>query len=775
MRIGLTGKRVSKWDWYAAAAMAALVVVVFHTFIFSGSMIFGSDMVPMGYMMRQVVADYWRANHSIPLWNPYILCGLPVIDAMHGDLFYPGALLYLLMPLAKALGYKIVLHVWLAGMAMYVLLRVLGLRRRSAFFGGVAYMAAPYFLSLVYAGHDGKMFVTSLFPLCVAGLELVLRHARFIYAVVFGGLLGLLFLTSHPQMTYFAVWGLAIYFLFGLRRLIATCSVRKVALLLTFSLAIGIGMGCIQFLPTYYYTANFSPRTGGVTLAFASSWSLHPEEIVSLLLPSFVGYSAGQADTYWGRNPFKLNAESPGPLVLLLALGGFVLLVKRREAWAWLTLFIFCPLYALGAHTPLLKIAFYAIPGAKFLRAPSIIMFMFSCSSSVLAAFLVDGFLARQAAPWRRKAVWGLGILLAVVLVLFTVGHGVLFGMWQGVFGKLDAARTATVGASAGALTRDALLLAVFGGLVLAAAASRYRSWRKGNLLFGICLAGVLATSLPHSMRFITYVDQYPGLRNWLKPDQAIQYVMADKDTFRVLPMTGSSFYNRDYLPIFGVETANGFYDNRIRFYDTLTGESQENLADPNVMSIANVKYVITSAPIQHPSLILERSFGQARVYRNRRFLPRTFLVHRAVVAANDAEALEVIKSPEFDPATTIVLAEGDAMEGEPTGEEWARIESYSPGRVTVRARAAGPAYLFFSENYLPYWKARVDGKSAGLVRCDVAMRAVYLEPGEHLVEMKFTSRWFIAGAWIFLLSCLVVVVSVVVCVRNSLLGSKHG
>ncbi|HVP58842.1 MAG TPA: hypothetical protein VMU02_12175, partial [bacterium] len=149
------GRYVNKWDWYVAAAMAVLVVIVFEGFIFTDRMIFGTDMVPMGYMMRKVVADYWRANQTIPLWNPYILCGLPVVDAMHGDLFYPAALLYLVLPLHKALGYKIVTHVWIAGIAMYVLLRTLGLRRRSSLFGGVAYMVAPYFLSLIYAGHDG--------------------------------------------------------------------------------------------------------------------------------------------------------------------------------------------------------------------------------------------------------------------------------------------------------------------------------------------------------------------------------------------------------------------------------------------------------------------------------------------------------------------------------------------------------------------------------------------------------------------------------------------
>jgi hypothetical protein len=770
----LTGKHVSRWDWYAAGAMAVLVVVVFHTFIFSNAMIFGTDMVPMGYMMRQVVADGWKANHTIPVWNPYILCGLPVVDAMHGDLFYPASLLYLLMPLAKALGYKIVLHVWLAGMAMYVLLRVLRLSRRAAFFGGIAYMVAPYFLSLTYAGHDGKMFVTALFPLCVAGLEMLLRRLSYIWAVIFGVLLGLLFLTTHPQMTYFAIWGLTIYLLFNVPRLVSAKLLRKTLLLVAVALALGVGLGCVQFLPTYYYTTNFSPRTGGVTFEFASSWSLHPEEIVSLLLPAFVGYDVGQTDSYWGRNPFKLNTESPGPLVLLLALGGIALVWRRREAWPWIFLLVFCPLYALGAHTPLLKMAFYAIPGAKFLRAPSIIMFMFSCASSVLAAMLVDSLLARQLSPGVKKIVTGLGIFLVVVALVFTVGRGAFLGAWQGIFGKLSAENLATAQRSGGALVRDALLLALAGGALLGVAASRYRARQGGALLLGLCLAGVLATSLVHSVRFITYVDNQSALRNWLKPDQATRYLMTDKDLFRVLPVTSSSFYNRNYLPIFGLETANGFYDNRIRFYETLAGAGQENLVNPNIMRIANVKYVITTSRVDHPALTLDRSFGQVMVYRNKGYLPRTFVVHNAVVAESDSAALEIMKGQSFDPATTVVLADGKPLSAETPAGESATVETYTPGRVVVRAVTRSPGYLFFSENYLPYWKARVDGRPAPLVRCDVSMRAVYLEPGDHVVEMRYNSRWYVIGLWIFVGSCVAVAASVAFWLRKEPPRGKH-
>jgi hypothetical protein len=460
-----------------------------------------------------------------------------------------------------------------------------------------------------------------------------------------------------------------------------------------------------------------------VDFDFATSWSLHPEEIVSLLYPSFVGYN----DSYWGRNPFKLNAESPGPLILLLAIGGFILLLRRREMLPWLVLFIFCPIYALGAHTPLFKAIFYGVPGAKFLRAPSIIMFMFSCSASVLAAFFIDSRLNRKMNNSGRRLITGLIIFVVFATIVFTAGRGALLDVWRNFYTGMEG-KAGAMALAGRALNIDALLLLVFGGLTLVLIHTAYaRRWR-GALWLGIISAGILVTSLSHSLRFIDYI----GVGEFQRMDPMIEYISEDDDTFRTLPVTGSSFYNRNYLPLFGLETANGFYDNRIRYYDTLSGEGFQNLFHTNIMGITNIKYILTGQRVEHPGLALRRDFGQAFVYENRGFLPRAFLVHNAVVVPDDSAAVDIMMQPDFDPSGTIVLHSGEPL-------------------------------LFYSGNYLPYWKAYVDGGEVPVVRCDVAMRAVYLDPGDHTIEMRYVSRWYRTGAVVCLISCLFVGLSVLV------------
>jgi len=96
-----------------------LVAVLFHQFLFSNGMLFGTDSIPSGVFFRGLYRDFVREYHTLPRWDPYILGGLPFIDAMHGDTFYPTSVLKFFMPLHRAMGWKLIIHVFLAGLFVW--------------------------------------------------------------------------------------------------------------------------------------------------------------------------------------------------------------------------------------------------------------------------------------------------------------------------------------------------------------------------------------------------------------------------------------------------------------------------------------------------------------------------------------------------------------------------------------------------------------------------------------------------------------------------------
>ena len=61
-----------------------------------------------------------------------------------------------------------------------------------------------------------------------------------------------------------------------------------------------------------------------------------------------------------------------------------------------------------------------------------------------------------------------------------------------------------------------------------------------------------------------------------------------------------------------------------------------------------------------------------------------------------------------------------------------------------------------FVEQWSRDWSATVDGSPAPLVRANLIMRAVSLEPGTHRIDMRFRTPGLTAGAVVTLLCLLV-------------------
>ena len=66
-------------------------------------------------------------------------------------------------------------------------------------------------------------------------------------------------------------------------------------------------------------------------------------------------------------------------------------------------------------------------------------------------------------------------------------------------------------------------------------------------------------------------------------------------------------------------------------------------------------------------------------------------------------------------------------------------FKSYAPKDIVFDAHADIPSVLLLNDKYDPNWHVFVDGKPAPLLRCNFIMRGVYLTPGAHTVEFKFS------------------------------------
>jgi uncharacterized membrane protein YfhO len=82
-----------------------------------------------------------------------------------------------------------------------------------------------------------------------------------------------------------------------------------------------------------------------------------------------------------------------------------------------------------------------------------------------------------------------------------------------------------------------------------------------------------------------------------------------------------------------------------------------------------------------------------------------------------------------------------------------------------------GRALLVQSEAWSPGWQATVDGKPTSIVHAQIAMRGLYLAPGEHVIDERFQTP----GLWPGILLSLLGLMATLVLAFPSAGGRRRG
>ena len=728
-----------------------------------------SDQYIAGFAFREFAAQFMRAYGGFPQWNPYLYGGMPYIAAMHGDIFYPTFLLRLVLPTDVAMTWSFIIHVFLAGLFSYVFLRACGLGFFGALAGGLAYMIGGNVAGLVSPGHDGKLYISALLPLSLLlvmrGVHDGRRWAWGLLAIV----IGLAVLSPHPQLLQYMLlmagaFGLYIAFAeFGGVKLARPVALRRLGLAAV-SVVVGGAIGAIQYLPVREYVP-FSPRAGGKGWEHAVSYSMPPEELVNTYLPQFTG----MLDKYWGRNGIHFHSEYIGAVVLVLAGLGFGWAATRggrKFTWFWLGALIVSLLWALGGYTPFYHIVYAIIPGTKFFRAPSTMLYVVSFCVAILAACGMDRVVSGGV---RRRYL--IGWLAASLLFAVLGALGGLTNIATTIAGAeradwvLENAPDLALGA-----IRSFAFVAITLGLIWAISSDRI-SQRVG--------AGLIVAAAAIDLWTIerAYWMFSPRASTLYATDETIQYVKKQPQPARVIPLPlggdlarGDPFLRpggqANGLMIDSVRSALGYHGNQLGRYNELLGDGQQ-IANPNFWALTNSRYWLTngdSLPIPGVRRVVGpvRNAAGSMVYLFE--LPgdnSLAWLAPVVVKAPDDQVLNTVLDPRFDVRRAALFDTAAPVTGrsvsalpEPLTTR-VTVTRYEPGRISLALDAPSPAgaALLVAENYYPGWTATVNGQAAKLGRADLTIIGVELPEGSRTVELRFDSAPYHTGKTITLIS----------------------
>ncbi|MEW5796863.1 MAG: hypothetical protein AB1772_10960 [Candidatus Zixiibacteriota bacterium] len=787
--------------WFVPAAFLVLflaIVFLFSDFIFSDQMLYGSDILQASLMFRIYQATYMAAHGgAIPQWMPHQFGGMPFVEAFHSDIFYPPSLLlkYLRVwldskiepiDIARDLGWLMILHIYLSGLFMYRAARQFKLARVPSLFAGASYMFAGYLVSMVAPGHDGKIYVASLFPALMFFLDRGFEKDRFLsqlkYFSLTGLTVGLILLTPHPQMSYFSLWALS--FLAAFRLIIVLVQKKSVlpavrpGLLVVYAVAVGLLLSAIQMYPGISYTQEYSPRADTKRgWEWATSWSMHEEEAASLVIPEFSGTSTDKAKTfYWGKNFFKDNSEWLGTVSLFLAIIGLFFYRHRKEAWFFGILGLFALLYALGGTTPFFWIMFTLVPKVESMRAPAMIMFLGSFAVSLLAGMGLQAVSdlrseARKSRDNRFNYVLlGFPALLLFLALGFTAAGRSLIGLWCSLFyseASSEAVQQGVTKLDVAYMNLSATQSGAWIALLLVAMAAMFVwLYRHGKTGAGILIA-LVALAVIDGMRFNSrFIDVVEDARfsSQYGENPLTRFLSGQEGKFRVINLTAPKDAS---LPVHGIDVTVGYHGNQLRWYDDLLGGP--NLThiqrfNPRLVNLTGTRYLINTTSGTFPPnhfgplpLVHVESYGSAKLLRNDNALPRVFLANELkVISDRDAMIAEVL-SGASDLRRVALLEEAPPLEIAP--EEGAAdsvwIVDYQPETVVIGVSTSHDAMLVLTDTWFPSWQVTVDGQPANCLRAYGAFRAVAIPAGCREIRFEYHSARYALGHTVSVVSWL--------------------
>ncbi|MBV6520969.1 MAG: hypothetical protein MNPFHGCM_01089 [Gemmatimonadaceae bacterium] len=727
-----------------------------------------SDQYIAGYAFREFAAATLKATGGFPQWNPYLFGGMPYVAAMHGDIFYPTFLLRLVMPTDMAMTWGFMIHLFLAGICTYAFLRALGIGFFASMVGGVAYMLSGNVAALVSPGHDGKLFISALLPIILLVVTRLVRDGK---PWAFGALafaVGMAVLTPHPQLLQYLLlaagaFGLLLGFAdVGEGKLTRRVAMRRLGLAAAAVVTGGL-IGAIQFLPVREYVA-WSPRATGKGWEDATSFSMPPEEMINFLLPQF----SGILDRYWGRNGIHLHSEYLGVTVIPLVALAFGRDSSRRTLlWFWAGTLAVTLLWALGGNTPFYRLVYAVVPGTRFFRAPSTILYLVSFSIAVLAALGAERALRGEIT--RRFMMGWLVVLAGIALT------GIAGGLTNLGVAIAGPDRTDAIVANTGALQAGAFRMFVFAAFLFVTL-FMVQTRRLSRDMRGVLLIGVIAIDL-WSVARLYWSFSEPASKLYASDSILDEIVKSTKnEPGRVLSLqlapsqaVHDPYLWGDGLMVHRIRSVLGYHGNELGRFQQL-GEKQNQwrqIANPNFWRLLNVRYFLTNVDdVGIPSLkrlqgpIRNAAGTETYLFELPERHPLAW-VAPVIVKAGDEAVLATVLDPRFDVRAAALFDSASAVIGKTIDQLPAPLTTtvktlaYAPGQISLELSDAAPegSALVVSENYYPGWRATVDGKPAAVSRADVTLMGVPLPSGAKRIDLVFSSDAYHTGKWITLVA----------------------
>ncbi len=323
---------------------------------------------------------FWKnevTSGRLPLWNPYILGGLPFLADLSHNALSPTNIVYLVMSVPYAITALTIIYIAIAACATYAYVHSVTNKTLPSMFSAITFALSGTVIASV--NDINSLQGITLVPLVLYGAHRFTEKANNTRALILIFALVFQFLSSHPQYSYYSWILVASYIVvFGTGKL-------KVRVAKTFAVFLfTLGLIAVQLLPFLELAReSYRPQTS----EFAAQNQLKIIELPSFILADLFG--SWRSGSSWGPGAQLETglANSEGYLGILPLLFAVIAVLKRKSKRTkyWVVAGLIALLLSLGNQTPLYELVRRALPLFSNFRSPIRMLSIYSFSVSVLA------------------------------------------------------------------------------------------------------------------------------------------------------------------------------------------------------------------------------------------------------------------------------------------------------------------------------------------------------------------------------------------------------
>ena len=330
------------------------------------------------YAIHHILDQARQQLSEWPQWQPWIFSGMPSIEAFtYVNLLYLPSYLLDLIGVAD-LNIQFI-HLIFSGVGMLLLVNKLISNKKISFIIGLLWMFNPFLITMIVYGHGSQMMTAAYLPWTLYFLHNLKSDQSIFNLLIFSLFFGFQLQRAHVQIAYYACMLLGSYFIFSFFK----NRNKKYLLFFIAGCFVAFMLAAHIYLPSLDYR-SVSIRSSAIgSFDYATNWSMHPNELITYVLPHFYGFGGS---TYTGYMPFTDYPNYVGLMVLIIAFFSLKKF-KNERVFFWIIL-LFSILLSFGKYfEDFYKIFYNYLPFFSSFRVPSMILIISNFCLYILCAF----------------------------------------------------------------------------------------------------------------------------------------------------------------------------------------------------------------------------------------------------------------------------------------------------------------------------------------------------------------------------------------------------